>query len=43
MALPALITFIVIFQSDIRTGLEKIGRQKFILRLIPDFNKLIKS
>lgn len=32
----ALIALIIIFQEDIRTGLEHLGRQSFLTKLIPD-------
>lgn len=42
-ALPALIAIIVIFQDDIRTGLEHLGRQRVFSKLLPNINKFTKK
>ena len=42
LTLPALIALIIIFQDDIRAGLEHLGRQNFFSKFIPDI-KLAKQ
>ena len=39
----AILSIIIIFQEDIRSGLEHLGRQKVFSKLIPDINKLTKK
>lgn len=39
----AVFVFIIIFQDDIRSGLEHLGRQKVFSKLLPDLNKLTKK
>ncbi len=40
--IPALLSLIIVFQDDIRSGLEHLGRQKFVTRLLPEI-KLSKT
>ncbi len=39
----AVFAMIIIFQDDIRNGLEHLGRQKVFSRFLPDLNKLTKK
>lgn len=39
----AVFVLIIIFQDDIRSGLEHLGRQKVFSKLLPDLNKLTKK
>lgn len=39
----AIIVFILIFQNDIRAGIEHIGRQNLLTKLIPDLNRFGKK
>ena len=39
----AVFGLIIIFQDDIRSGLEHLGRQRVFSKLIPNFNKLTKK
>ncbi len=39
----AVFGLIIIFQDDIRAGLEHLGRQKVFSKLLPDINKLTKK
>ena len=40
---PALFAIIIIFQDDIRTGLEHLGRQRVFSKLLPNINKFTKK
>lgn len=43
LASVAIIAIIVIFQNDLRTGLEHLGRQSFFSKLLPDIKRFKKS